>query len=92
MSKTSTSDQEGVAQPIRDREHFQFSVPSEGIAVVTNNRHDEPTTYAVNIAQTGETSACSCPADEHHPGACKHRQAVESEPCVLIAATSEPRQ
>ena len=93
MSKTVTSDQEGVAQPIRDREHFQFSVPSEGIAAVTNTRHDEHRehTYAVNVAQTGETTACSCPADEYQPGRCKHRRAVESEPCVLMAATSEAR-
>jgi hypothetical protein len=94
MSKTVTSDQEGIASAsIKDAEHFRFSVPSEGIAVVENTRHDEhgEHTYAVNVAQTGETSACSCPADEYQQK-CKHRKAVESEPCVVLAATSEPRQ
>ena len=48
MSKTETPTQEGIASaPIKDREHFAFSVPSEGIAAVTNTRHDEPTTCSV---------------------------------------------
>lgn len=92
MSKTETPTQEGIASaPIKDREHFAFSVPSEGIAAVTNTRHDEPTTYAINVDESGETSACSCPADEYQQK-CKHRRAVENEPCVLMAATSEIRQ
>ena len=88
--EAATQEATDAQQPtIRDREHFAFSVPSEGIAVVENRRHDEPTTYAVNVAQTGETSACSCPADEYHPGPCKHRRAVESTPAVMLAASAE---
>jgi len=91
MSTPTTSAQERIASaPIKDREHFAFSVPSEGIAAVTNTRHDEPTTYAVNVADSGETVECTCPADEYQQK-CKHRRAVESEPCVLMAATSEAR-
>ena len=69
--EAATQEATDAQQPtIRDREHFAFSVPSEGIAVVENRRHDDADehTYAVNVAQTGETSACSCPADEYHPG------------------------
>ena len=92
MSTKDSSEQESIApgEPaIRDVAHFEFSVPSEGIAVVANTRHAEPTTYAVNVDPDGETTACSCPADEYHPGACKHRQAVESQPAVVLAATAE---
>jgi len=92
MSKTAASGQEGIDvsnRSIKDAEHFEFSVPASGIAAVTNQRHDEPTTYAVNVSESGETSACSCPADEYQPGPCKHRQAVESEACVLLAATAD---
>jgi uncharacterized Zn finger protein len=91
MSTEPASAQEGVAQPIKDREHFAISVPASGIAVVENRKHDDPTSYAINVSESGETTACSCPADEHYPGPCKHRRAVESEACVVLAATSEAR-
>jgi hypothetical protein len=92
MSKGTPSGQESAdvsRRAITDREHFEFSVPAPGLAVVENHKHEEPTTYAVNVDESGETSACSCPADEYYPGRCKHRAAIESEPAVLLAATTE---
>ena len=90
MSKATPSGQESAEAPsIKDREHFAISVPTRGIAVVENHKHDDPTTYSINVDESGETSACSCPADEYHPGKCKHRQAVESEPAVLLAALAD---
>jgi hypothetical protein len=93
MSKATPSGQESadVSSPsIKDAEHFEYSVPAGGIAVVANVRHDDPAehTYAVNVAESGETVACSCPADEYHPGECKHRQAVENTECVVLAASA----
>ena len=94
MSRSATTSQRGfepVEPPITDAEFFEFSVPSSGIAVVANVRHDDPAdhTYAVNVAETGETAACSCPADEYQPGPCKHRQAVENTEAVVLAATTD---
>ena len=77
------------ASAIRDVGHFEFSVPSSGIAVVANTRHDPPTTYAINVAESGETTACSCKADEYYPGECKHRRAVSANEAVILAATAE---
>jgi len=95
MSKTAVGTESSIDVPsIKDREHFAISVPAAGVAVVENRRYDDADehTYAVNIDESGETSACSCPADEYQPGPCKHRLAVESERAVLMAATSEIRQ
>ena len=96
MSTKDSSSQESIvpSKPsVPDAAHFHYSVPSPGLAVVRNVRHDDPEahTYAVNVA-SGEAVQCSCPADEYHPGACKHRQAVEATPAVLLAAASEARQ
>jgi hypothetical protein len=89
MSKATPNGQEATDAPtITDRDHFEFSVPASGIVAVANTRHDETTTYAVNVSQNGETTACSCPADEYRPGPCKHRQAVEATECVLMAASA----
>jgi len=95
MSKSEPAEVSSIAtEPsVPDAAHFHYSVPSPGLAVVRNVRHDDPEahTYAVNVA-SGEAVQCSCPADEYHPGACKHRQAVEANPAVLLAAASEARQ
>ena len=77
--------------PIKDREHFAISVPSAGIAAVTNTRHDEPTTYAVNVADSGETVECTCPADQYQDK-CKHRVAVEANPAVLEAGSASAEE
>jgi hypothetical protein len=87
---------EGASSPIgpdsetqiKDREHFAISVPTSGIVVVENRKHDDPTTYSINVDESGETSACSCPADEYRPGKCKHRRGAEAEPAVIAAATA----
>jgi ferredoxin-like protein FixX len=93
MSKTAVGTESSIDVPsIKDREHFAISVPADGVAVVENRRHDEPDehTYAVNVAESGETVECTCPADEYQQK-CKHRLAVESTECVVLAATSEAR-
>jgi uncharacterized Zn finger protein len=89
MSKATPNGQEATDAPtITDREHFEFSVPASGIVAVANTRHDETTTYAVNVSQNSETTACSCPADEYQPGRCKHRHGVEATPAVMLAAAA----
>lgn len=83
-----------VEPEVKDAEHFAFSVPTAGIAVVENLKPDyvdddpDEHTYAVNV-ESGRTVRCSCPADEYHDGPCKHRQAVESVRAVVLAASAE---
>ncbi len=96
MSKSAPTPQRGyepAGPEIRDAEHFEYSVPASGIAVVANAKPEyaderDEHTYAVNV-ENGRTVRCSCPADEYHDGPCKHRQAVESVRAVVLAASAD---
>ena len=96
MSTKDNREQESIVpgEPaITDIAHFEYSVPSEGIVVVRNTKYnDKNHTYPVNVDESGETLRCGCKADVHHPGPCKHRQAVERQPAVVLAATTERDQ
>jgi hypothetical protein len=70
-------------------EAFCFRVPCEGRVRVENKSHGEESgehVYVVSVAN-GETTACTCPADEYRPGACKHRLAVANQDAVILAAS-----
>ena len=74
-------------------EAFEFRVPAEGRVRVENVSYGEESAehvYVVSVAN-GETTECTCPADEYQPGACKHRQAVENTEAVVLAASEERR-
>jgi hypothetical protein len=71
-------------------EAFEFSLPAANVVGVENKSYGEESgdhTYLVNVSD-GETTGCSCPSDTYHPGECKHRVAVESQPAVLRAASA----
>ena len=71
---------------------FEFAVPCDGKVNVANHEHGAENVsdhcYTVTV-EHGSASACTCPADEYHPGACKHRDAVEASAPVLAAAAPE---
>jgi hypothetical protein len=71
-------------------EVFAFRVPAEGRVRVENRSYGEESpehVYVVSVAN-GEAVACSCPADEYQPGACKHRLAVANQEAVILAASA----
>lgn len=61
--------------------------PGKGYVEVANESHAEGDahTYRVDL-QGGIPFACTCPADEYHAGACKHRVRVALSPAVIDAA------
>jgi len=69
-------------------EAFDFRVTDGGV-VVRNGSHANPDdhVYTVTVAN-GVPSVCTCPADEHGDGACKHRLAVAIREPVLNAAVA----
>lgn len=75
-------------------ESFEFCVPIDGKVNVSNLSYgaDEARdhTYTVTVTN-GSAAECTCPADEHRAGACKHRVAVDRNAAVLAAATPEVR-
>jgi len=69
-------------------EAFTFRPQSAGDVVVENDSHGddgEEHRYTVHVVG-GLPSDCTCPADEYHEGACKHRVALAMRPAVLQAA------
>jgi hypothetical protein len=71
-------------------ESFAFTVPAANVVKVENQSYGDESDdhrYLVNVA-AGEAVSCSCPADEYHPGKCKHRLAVEDETAVMQAASA----
>jgi hypothetical protein len=65
-------------------EEFTFEPRAGGDVVVTNDSHGddgEEHTYTVHVT-SGIPSDCTCPADEYHEGACKHRVAVALRPAL----------
>jgi hypothetical protein len=71
-------------------EAFNFT-PGEGVVEVANESHADADehTYTVHLRR-GVPSSCSCPADEYHEGACKHRVGVALAQPVIDAATVAP--
>ncbi|WP_114578824.1 SWIM zinc finger family protein [Saliphagus sp. LR7] len=67
-------------------EAFEFELIEQGV-LVRNASHEYPSDheYLVTI-DDGLPNNCTCPADEHHQGACKHRVAVAIRTAVLDSA------
>lgn len=93
-----TSKIEDIAPPETQRvlkrarlEAFEFRVPAQGAVRVENASYGDESGEHVYVVKTagGETTECTCPADEYQPGKCKHRLAVEHTPPVLEAATAD---
>jgi len=68
-------------------EAFEFTLADDDI-LVRNRSHADPSEheYLVNVDE-GVPVSCTCPADTHYAGACKHRVAVAIRRPVLDAAT-----
>jgi len=92
MSKAHSGTESSVERTERRAqwESFAFTVPAANVVKVENQSYGDESgdhRYLVNVA-AGEAVSCSCPADEYHPGACKHRVAVENETAVMQAASA----
>lgn len=73
-------------------EAFEFDLEAPGLVRVTNGSYGDGAddhSYTVTI-EAGVPTSCTCPADEHRSGACKHRVAVAIREPVMDAASSEP--
>jgi hypothetical protein len=74
-------------------EAFEFSLGGPGYIKVRNLSYGEAEasdhTYIVAV-ENGETTDCTCPADEFNAGRCKHRVAVEANDALLSAGNAEP--
>lgn len=74
-------------------EAFTFIPTATGVRV-RNESHAEPTAHEYRVTvRDGVPTACTCPADEHGQGACKHRIAVAIRSPVRQRAgdpTAEP--
>lgn len=71
-------------------ESFEFAVcPGVGKVNIVNTSYNDDGnhTYTVSV-EDGEATDCTCPANQHRPGACKHRVAVSQQPAVLKAAST----
>ncbi|WP_232700633.1 SWIM zinc finger family protein [Halobacterium wangiae] len=68
-------------------EAFEFSL-FEGDIIVRNASHANPSEHEYRITiQDGRPIRCSCPADAHYKGACKHRVGVALRRPILEAAS-----
>ncbi|WP_435361593.1 SWIM zinc finger family protein [Haloarchaeobius sp. DFWS5] len=70
-------------------EAFEFELVADGVRV-RNGSHANPEDheYLVTV-RDGVPSSCTCPADEHYEGACKHRVAVAIHRPVLDAVIEQ---
>lgn len=69
-------------------EAFDFRLTNGGVRV-RNGSHANPGDHVYDVTVTGGVpTACTCPADEHHETACKHRLAVAIREPVLDAAVA----
>jgi hypothetical protein len=67
-------------------EAFEFSLIPGGVRV-RNGSYADPENHEYDVAiRDGVPVACTCPADAHFHGACKHRVAVAMRRAVLDAA------
>lgn len=73
-------------------EAFEYAVPCDGKVNIANvsygSENAKDHTYTVTV-KSGTPTRCTCKADEYQPGPCKHRHAVNQQPAVLMAATSD---
>lgn len=70
-------------------EAFEFTIEDEGVRV-RNNSHADPAEHEYRVqVSDGLPASCTCPADDHYDGACKHRVAVAMREPILTAATAE---
>ena len=69
---------------------MEFRLGAPGAARVENVSHGEGSGEHVYVVMVEDGAAieCTCPADEHQPGRCKHRHAVEANEAVLAAASA----
>ncbi|QLH76950.1 SWIM zinc finger family protein [Halosimplex rubrum] len=69
-------------------EAFEFTLVSEGVQI-RNGSHEHPGEHEYLVrSDDGVPASCTCPADEHYEGACKHRVAVAiRRPLVDAIAT-----
>ena len=97
MSTIEASSKKGIDYQARAAKRAQwedldFSLGAPGHVKVRNLSYGEEEandhTYLVAV-ENGETEYCTCPADEYQPGECKHRQAVESNEPVMLAANAD---
>lgn len=73
-------------------EGFEFSIEGPGRVRVTNASYGEEKddhSYTVTVTD-GVPTECTCPADEHREGACKHRVAVAIRGPIMEAAAGVP--
>jgi len=71
-------------------EAMEFRLGAPGAVRVENVSYGEESgehVYVVTV-EGGAAIECTCPADEHQPGRCKHRHAVEANEAVLTAASA----
>lgn len=69
-------------------EAFAFSIAGDCVRV-RNESHADPDDHEYLVTVDGTTpTRCTCPADEHFEGACKHRVAVAIRVPVREAAST----
>ena len=90
MATNASSGQESVVEKRAKYEAFEYRVPTEGAVRVENKSYGDESGEHVYVVSVEDrvTTECTCPADEHRPGKCKHRVAVENNAPVLIAAST----
>lgn len=71
-------------------EAFEFRVPAPGAVRIENTSYgDESAAHVYVVTVDGDTTDCTCPANEYQRGRCKHRLAVERQPALLDAANAD---
>ena len=82
----STNEYSDRVQKRAEYEAFEFSLGGPGHIKIRNCSHADPSdhTYIVHV-EAGETTECTCPADQYRSGPCKHRVAVEANDALLSA-------
>ena len=88
-----TDDEPTTSERRAEWEGFEFRVPAEGAVRVENVSYGDDSdehVYVVSV-EGGIPFDCTCPAWEYHnpEGGCKHMVAVENQPAVTRAASSD---
>lgn len=98
MSKSALDalDVSGTVRKRAQYEVFEASVEDDGTVTVVNASYGDEKdehTYSVTV-DGGVPVECSCPSDEHHEKACKHRVFVALNDVLLTAVESRqnPRE
>jgi len=97
MNQNETSDEEthgsnrSKTEKRAEYEAFEFRVPAQGVVRVENASYGDESdehVYVVEVGTDGDTTGCTCPADEYQAGRCKHRLVVENAGPVVLAASA----